>query len=601
MKTQSREEKVGISHLSVKTFKIKQAPFFGTHFKIFQLIALVGLCLFLMSELFAVTNPVGGGILDSGLLGTYYSDTSFTNVAFTRRDIRIDFDWGELRKPGGSLSWTKLGQLGTDNYSIRWEGRLKARFSETYTIKVYADSVRIYIKPETDPDYGTALIDYWPSSDPTTYTAQTANYAFTAGATYDIKIEYREQSGTAMMRLLWSSPSTPEEVIQPTAFIGETPFERGVIFADVVLSASNWGENNPTEMRDGVVSVDENGWPTEDFSFLIRPQDFTLNPGTYMLSFKGTAKVRIYLASGVTFYSADGSTNYGSQAQIGNGYDGGTNTTTLRVVIPPNNGNCWPTFESTDRDGAGSTYGLYSGLTDVRMLRPTTVGGNIPHDPDEIFARESISALETFVTFRWNDVNGTSDANGTTIGEWAHRRPFHPNVANISYTAENHEYKILLSNHSGRDLYIQVPHASTDDYITKLAQLIRYGSDANGNPYTSEQADPVFPPLNPNLRVIVEYTNECPWNSAGQYPQSAWVIQKAKDEVAANTAIGQILNYDGQFAGLGDMQKGSRYFALRTVQISNIFRSVFGDDAMPAPGKRDPKIRPVLMYQYDNY
>ena len=34
--------------------------------------------------------------------------------------------------------------------------------------------------------------------------------------------------------------------------------------------------------------------------------------------------------------------------------------------------------------------------------------------------------------------------------------------------------------------------------------------------------------------------------------------------------------------------------------MSNIFREVFGDAAMPAPGKRDPRVRPLLMYQYDN-
>ena len=34
--------------------------------------------------------------------------------------------------------------------------------------------------------------------------------------------------------------------------------------------------------------------------------------------------------------------------------------------------------------------------------------------------------------------------------------------------------------------------------------------------------------------------------------------------------------------------------------MSNIFREVFGDEAMPAPGKNDPRIRPLIMYQYDN-
>lgn len=118
----------------------------------------------------ATTNPVGGGILYSGLVGTYRSDASFGTEAFTRRDIRIDFDWSELRRPGGSLSWTRLGQLGADNYSVRWEGQLMARFSETYMLTAYADSVRIWIKAAGEADFpNIPLIDSWPASEPVEY------------------------------------------------------------------------------------------------------------------------------------------------------------------------------------------------------------------------------------------------------------------------------------------------------------------------------------------------------------------------------------------------------------------------------------------------
>jgi hypothetical protein len=246
-------------------------------------------------------------------------------------------------------------------------------------------------------------------------------------------------------------------------------------------------------------------------------------------------------------------------------------------------------------------------------MKPVLPGTTTHHGTDELFDRNAISTLETFVSFRWNDMNGNNDAAGNSVGAWADRRPLGHNPANTSFTAENHEYKILLSNHSGRDLYIQVPHIATDDYITQLARLIRFGSDANGTPYTSLQANPVFPPLNPNLRVIVEYSNETPWNTAGQYPQggyvqsmpgvlrSAWLANPSSPDGQRFAAI----NFDGSMStnpatNINGIANGSRYFALRTVEISNLFRAVFGDDAMPAPGRHDPRVRPVLMYQYDN-
>jgi hypothetical protein len=266
------------------------------------------------SALHATNLPVGGGILDSGLVGSYYANADLSGApTFTRRDLRIDFDWGSLMKPGGSLAWTKLGQVPADNYSVRWEGRIMARHSETYTLKALADSVRIWIKPATQSDFSaTPQIDYWPANEPTSYTPQTASLPFVAGEAYDIRIEYRERTGTARMRLLWSSPSTPEEVIQPTAFVAEIPPGRSIVLADAVLGATNWGESNPTALRDGTLSLDANKWPMEDFNFLIRPQDADLNPGTYLITFKGKARVNIGLTSGAQFFSEDGTLSFGS-------------------------------------------------------------------------------------------------------------------------------------------------------------------------------------------------------------------------------------------------------------------------------------------------
>ena len=151
-------------------------------------------------------------------------------------------------------------------------------------------------------------------------------------------------------------------------------------------------------------------------------------------------------------------------------------------------------------------------------MRPITTGSDTPHGFDEWLARDTQRALERFTTFRWNDVNGLldSDRDGTDddLALWSTRRPFGVSYVRLDDPSHNHELKILFNNAIGRDLYIQIPANADDAYIRNLARLIRYGGDASGQPYTAAVADPHFPPLNPNLRVFVEYANETPWNTA---------------------------------------------------------------------------------------
>ncbi|HEY5611296.1 MAG TPA: hypothetical protein VIL97_08825, partial [Thermoanaerobaculia bacterium] len=88
------------------------------------------------------------------------------------------------------------------------------------------------------------------------------------------------------------------------------------------------------------------------------------------------------------------------------------------------------------------------------------------------------------------------------------------------------EQMVRLSNETGKHLWINIPHLATDDFMTKLAQLIRFGSDGH-NPYTSPQANPTFAPLRADLKVFVEFSNEI-WSSGFSFPQGNW----AEDEAA---------------------------------------------------------------------
>jgi hypothetical protein len=130
-------------------------------------------------------------------------------------------------------------------------------------------------------------------------------------------------------------------------------------------------------------------------------------------------------------------------------------------------------------------------------------------------------------------------------------------------------------------MWINLPLQTDDDYITKLAQLLAYGSDGS-NPYTAPQANPAYPPLNAGLKVYVEYSNEI-WNTAfPMYHQNAVLAQQ---EVAA----GSPLNYDGS---TNTTVWAHRRVAKKTKEISDLFRAVWGDAGMMA------RIRPVLEWQY---
>jgi hypothetical protein len=113
------------------------------------------------------------------------------------------------------------------------------------------------------------------------------------------------------------------------------------------------------------------------------------------------------------------------------------------------------------------------------------------------------------------------------------------------------------------------------DYMKKFAQMIRYGSDGV-NPYDHYVENPKYPPLNPNLRIYLEHSNELPW---AVYPNFIW--DDLRKKVAEKHPDWEIVNYDGKCRG-ADGTAMFRYHALRMKQMSDAFREVYADipDAM---------------------
>lgn len=97
------------------------------------------------------------------------------------------------------------------------------------------------------------------------------------------------------------------------------------------------------------------------------------------------------------------------------------------------------------------------------------------------------------------------------------------------------EHIVALANHTGVDPWICVPHLATDAYVRQLARLFRYGSDGV-EPYDAPQANPVYPPLDPGLRLWVEQSNEI-WSNGNSFPQGNWAQAQADAEGISKAAF----------------------------------------------------------------
>jgi len=138
------------------------------------------------------------GALPSGLKAEYYDELNFAGRVFTRIDPTINFDW-EHGKPHPAIE--------ADNFSVRWTGQIRPRFSEAYIFYVSVDDgVRLWVDNKL-------LIDKWRDQVTTAY----AGFIdLQAGKYYDIKLEYYERGGAAVVKMEWESLSQRREIVSST-------------------------------------------------------------------------------------------------------------------------------------------------------------------------------------------------------------------------------------------------------------------------------------------------------------------------------------------------------------------------------------------------
>lgn len=132
----------------------------------------------------------------NGLKVTYYDNIDFTGATVTRVEATVDHNW----KRGSPVAG-----IGPDTFSAVWTGQVQAVESGTYTFRTYSDEgVRVWVN-------GQLIINNWTDH---TATYNTGTITLVAGQKYDIRVEYYDRTGTAVMKLQWKRPGqTGYEVI----------------------------------------------------------------------------------------------------------------------------------------------------------------------------------------------------------------------------------------------------------------------------------------------------------------------------------------------------------------------------------------------------
>ncbi|HEU5102407.1 MAG TPA: PA14 domain-containing protein [Roseiflexaceae bacterium] len=155
----------------------------------------------LTGDLALLSAPWSFAAPSNGLRGDYFVDTTLTTLALSRVDPTVNFNW-QTGMPASGLR--------SDQFTVRWTGQVIPRFSETYTFRITADDgARLWIN-------GQLVIDAWSKA----YGGVNSTaLALKADQGYALKLEYREQTGGAAIKLEWSSRSQPLQIIPQSQLV----------------------------------------------------------------------------------------------------------------------------------------------------------------------------------------------------------------------------------------------------------------------------------------------------------------------------------------------------------------------------------------------
>jgi outer membrane protein OmpA-like peptidoglycan-associated protein len=140
--------------------------------------------------------PVG-----TGLQASYYDGINFDRLVARRRDAAVDFDW-QMQPP--------VPGLGSEYFSVRWEGYLLAPVTGDYDFTtVMDDGLRVWVG-------GKRIINAWREQD---HVPAAARIHLEAGRYYRLRVEYFQTIRDTRALLRWQMPNSVTSVPVSGAFL----------------------------------------------------------------------------------------------------------------------------------------------------------------------------------------------------------------------------------------------------------------------------------------------------------------------------------------------------------------------------------------------
>ena len=159
-----------------------------------------------------------------GLKGEYFNNKELQGQpALVRTDEQINFDWGRGRP---------APQIGLDAFSVRWTGKFTPPESGSYQLGVTAnDGMRVYLDEQL-------LIDAWETRNDAAKTILN-QVPLEGRRSYDVRIEYFENTRDAIAKIVWSFPRFKEKLLEEAL---NTAHQANVVIMVMGISPALEGE-----------------------------------------------------------------------------------------------------------------------------------------------------------------------------------------------------------------------------------------------------------------------------------------------------------------------------------------------------------------------
>jgi PA14 domain/Bacterial Ig domain len=141
----------------------------------------------------------------TGLLGLYYSNHLASapfigSASWTNAEYNINLDWGA---GAPDVAYNPVSLVSTDLFTARWVGQIRSEWNQPYTFYVASDDgARLWVNDRL-------VVDSWVNQAATEHSG---TIDITTNA-QNIVLEYFENTGNAVVKLSWDSPSQVKDFV----------------------------------------------------------------------------------------------------------------------------------------------------------------------------------------------------------------------------------------------------------------------------------------------------------------------------------------------------------------------------------------------------